>query len=85
MKKAEQKIRSLVEKSIELDELEVEIEKLKPSFSQLDPDLVAKLQAKYKDGREFQTNCVLIIQSAQKNEFTQDGIKFIEKLMNDAK
>ena len=33
MKKAEQQIRNLIDKTIELDELEVEINKLKPRFS----------------------------------------------------
>lgn len=64
MKKAEQHIHVLVENPIELDELEIEINKLKPRFGQMDADLVAQLQAKYNDGREFQSNCVTIIQSA---------------------
>lgn len=41
MKKAEQHIRNLIERPIELDELEVEINKLKPKMSSIDEELVS--------------------------------------------
>ncbi|KAL4463090.1 hypothetical protein ABPG74_007091 [Tetrahymena malaccensis] len=85
MKKAEQHIRSLLEKTIDLDELEIEINKLKPRFSQIDEELVQQIQQKYNDGREIQQSCRNIIQSALENEFTEEGIKTIEVFIKDAK
>ena len=61
MKKSEQHIRNLIEKPIELDELEIEINKLKPKMGTIDEELMMQIQTKYTDGREFQSNCVTII------------------------
>lgn len=72
--------------------MQVEIEKIKKDILSLKGKLSAnganrmeKLETKYSDGKEFQSNCLTIIQSAQENEFTQEGIKVIDKMVKEFK
>lgn len=76
----EVEVKTLLSSSIDLGLLQQKINECSKQFSELDPQLVARLSTKLSKGLEYEQKCKQLLETLQESALTQENVQVIQDM-----